>query len=188
MTDGHSAEKSCGSQPLGIEAPSRSWGIDRLTDYVRLQYRTIVRREGTLAAIYWRLGQGLSLARETFTHGQWGPFLLSQGIDKTRASKARSIYEAFGSAEELKGMSVADAYEARCRKLRNQESVPADLAAELPVRFNKALVKVEDDAMRVFENTTQWTRLEKQELLEALRHTIACLQEHAKQLETEIGA
>jgi hypothetical protein len=181
------AKKSCGPQLSTDEPPSRTWDFDRLSTYAKRQCELIVKSETTLAPYYWRLGQALALARETLNRGQWGQFLTSLGIEKTRSSKARTIYQAYGTVDEVEGMSVEQAYEARRRNSQDAEAVAAEDKAVMPVRFCKALAKVEKSAVAAFECVSELTKSEKQELLDNLRQTIACLQGHAKRLEGEIA-
>lgn len=179
--------KSCTPQHLS-EMPSQSWGVERLVEYARLQHDEILKREKSLAPCYWRLGHALSLARKNFDHGQWSQYLASLGIHKTRASRARTIYEAFVTVDEVKDMSVEDAYEARRHRLQGHQSVQVDVEAVRVVKFIKALAKIERGAAQVLDCGLQMTRAEKEELRKNLCQTIACLQEQLTRLEDELEA
>ncbi|MEQ8786071.1 MAG: hypothetical protein RIC55_07215 [Pirellulaceae bacterium] len=115
------SEKSCGPQPLADELPADVWTLDRLGEFAAIEHRAIVHDEITLAPRYWRLGLALHLARKLIRHGMWQHFLRAHGIDKTRASKARAIYGAFESADELDGLTVEEAYSRR-RRPRNRHA------------------------------------------------------------------
>lgn len=110
-------EKSFEPQLLPAGPPTAEWGVEQLGVYAQLQHRIIVDGETSLAAVYWRLGHALGLARKDFSRGQWQGYLKKLGIDKTRASKARAIYRTFKEEEQVRGLSVDEAYGRRKRKL-----------------------------------------------------------------------
>jgi hypothetical protein len=58
----------------------------------------------------------LAPARKAFGRGQWGRYLEETGIDKNRASKARTIYRTFAVEEDLAGLTLGEAYAKRQRK------------------------------------------------------------------------
>ena len=180
------AKKSCGPQLSDNDLPSHDWDVDRLGDYAKRQYQVILKCEQTLAPYYWRLGQALSLARKNFNRGQWGQYLVSFGIDKTRSSKACAIFGAFPTSEAVESMSVEEAYQARRSQVREKASVEDE--AVLPVKLGKVLTKMERVAGQVFDNVAQLTRVEKEELLKNVRQAIACLQARADQLKDAIEA
>ena len=117
--------KSCDPQ-LSADLPDATWGVEQLGQYAQAQERSIVEGECSLTALYWRMGNALELARHQFTQGQWGCFLSSLAIHKTRASKARAIYRTFASEAELAQLSVQAAYEQRERR-----AVPAVATARV---------------------------------------------------------
>lgn len=176
--------KSCGPQDLAEEQPSHSWPVERLGAYAQEQYSVIMTAERTLAPRYWRLGNALALARKNFGHGQWRPYLESLGIDPTRASKACAIFNAFSTAEDLESKTVEEAYEAR--RPRAEEITVVDPDDGLPLKLNSALTKLERFAEETLAAATGLSLVEKQELLESLRHTASCLQQHIGRLEREI--
>jgi hypothetical protein len=114
-------EKSFDPQLLPEGEPNPEWGIEQLGVYSQLQHRTIVAGEKSLTSAYWRLGQALDLALKNLPRGHRGKYLKRLGIDKTRASKARAIARTFGSEEEVRDLSVDDAYAQRRQKKQQQE-------------------------------------------------------------------
>lgn len=186
MESSSTADKSCGPQLFDPNEPSKKWGIKRLSDYAREQHAAIVKKERLLTPFYWRLGHALELARPDFNHGQWARFLKSQRIEKTRASKARAIYQAFGSAEEVARMSVEAAYKASRAKSSQQKTNQPTESGGLPAKLGKALTTVDSVAAKVMVNVADLPRPEKQALLDNLRQTISRLQDHVRHLEMEI--
>jgi hypothetical protein len=183
MARKNTVPKSCGPQLLTAESPSHDWDVDRLGAYAQQQYQAIVEGERTLAPSYWRLGQALTLARKNFDYGQWGRYLATLGIDKTRSSKACTIYKNFASIAELENTSVEEAWKAR----PGRDQQPADDATDEPpvaaVRLGKALARLETAAMSALQNAGSLPHDEKQELLKSLRATIARLQQQVESLE-----
>jgi hypothetical protein len=111
--------KGCGPKPLAEVETCASWSIDRITDFVVEQNDGIDERERRLTPCYWRLGMALSHARKYFNRGQWGQYLKSLNIDKTRASKSQAIFRTFKSEDDVDGLTVEQAYSQRertCRK------------------------------------------------------------------------
>lgn len=135
MTNAIKLAESCGSQLLVDEQPSHDWDVDKLGEFAKKQHRLIVDGEQELVPAYWRLGQALSLARKQFARGQWGKYLDELGIHKTRASKARAIFRAFRSLNDVEGQSVEEAYACRSRR---QEQAPR-AAKRKPKGKGKAL-------------------------------------------------
>ncbi len=126
--------KSCSVQPL-TELPSRSWGLERLTEFACEQHAQLVAGERQTAPVYWRLGMALYLIRENFTHGQWTTYLESHEIEKTRAARARAIFRTFSSENGVQGLTVQEAYDqrARCEKATSgvRPSSPRSQSTEL---------------------------------------------------------
>jgi hypothetical protein len=115
MDDPSDSITSCVVQPLASE-PDATWGIERSGEYAREQDQAIVASEQALTASYWRLGLALELARKTFSHAQWGRYLQSLGIDKTRASRARAIHRTFAAESDTADLTVKQACDRRERK------------------------------------------------------------------------
>ncbi|MBL9084763.1 MAG: hypothetical protein JNK76_23360 [Planctomycetales bacterium] len=176
--------KSCDSQPLNDQMPSRDWDLERLSAYARYQHGEIERHEGTLSAYYWRLGNALTLARKNFAHGQWESYLRELKIDKTRSSKACAIFRSFASAADVADMSVEDAYAAR--RAEKEPKTDDQRVAELPVKFAGALGRVEKAAERTLAVVDDWSAGEKQEMLKRIEHAIKRLEEHALRLRQEL--
>lgn len=135
MTNAIKLAESCGPQHLDEEQPSRTWGLEKLGEFAQRQQRRIVDGEQALTLVYWLLGQALDWARQQLTRGQWGAYLAELGIDKTRASKARAIFRAFRSLNDVEGQSVEEAYACRSRR---QEQAPR-AAKRKPKGKGKAL-------------------------------------------------
>ena len=108
--------KSCDPQHLS-SMPSHGWTMSALTSRAQEEYAAIKNQESCLAGLYWRLGQALDLIRKKFEYGSWATQLVTIGIDKTRAAKARAIFQAHSSEEDVSGMTVDEAYAARRRKV-----------------------------------------------------------------------
>jgi hypothetical protein len=109
-------EKSCVQNLLHRVTPTTDWPLNELADLAQSLHQAISRRERSVAGLYWRLGQALSLARPGFPHGQWGEFLTSLQIRKPRAAKAVAIFHAFATAEAVAALTVDAAYAQRKRK------------------------------------------------------------------------
>jgi hypothetical protein len=101
--------KSCEPQHLD-DGPNPGNSPDDLGEWASSYHEQIVEGERSLAALYWKLGKALELARKHFTRGQWEKYLAKWKIDKTRASKARKIYGAFQNVEQVQKLSVEKAY------------------------------------------------------------------------------
>lgn len=121
-TDSTVAE-SCETQVLSDGAPSEAWALPQLTQFATQQYQAIVAAEKPLAVLYFRLGKALAMARQKYKHGSWGKFLVSLGIDKTRASKAVAIYRTCNGEENVASLTVEKAYAQRERKNRRKPPV-----------------------------------------------------------------
>lgn len=112
-------EKSFGAKLFSPEAPDHSWGVEELGAYAKAQHAAIVQGEQSLTRLYWSLGNALELARRQFDRGQWGKYLASLGLNKTRVSKARAIFRRFASPEAIGDLGVEEAY---AERQRHQES------------------------------------------------------------------
>jgi hypothetical protein len=186
MADLTTGEKGCGPQPSDNDLPSHSWTIDQLTAYAKREYGTILTNERTVAPSYWRLGCALNIARKNFSQGQWGQYLASLDIDKTRASKARSIFGTFSTVDEVEGRTVEEAYAARRQDAPTKSSTPTDEQSELSVHFARILAKVEKNADRLFEGVAELTLPEKLELRKTLQQTLARLRAQLQQLDASL--
>lgn len=136
MTESAAELKSCDPQLIDADAPSRGWGLDRLSAAAVDAYRKLLGDERFLTQRYWRLGQLLCLARKEFHRGQWEPYLNQLEIDKTRATKAMRIYETFATEQATTELTVAEAYDRRQRRPRTlrptAQAAIADTEAEAP--------------------------------------------------------
>jgi hypothetical protein len=121
-------EKSFDPKLLPDGDPTSEWGIEQLGAYAQLQHRQILDGEKSLSPCYWRLGQALELALKNLPRGHRGKYLEQLRIDKARASKARAIARTFEKAEEVRDLSVEEAYSRRQRKQRKgpQEDAQPD--------------------------------------------------------------
>lgn len=109
-------EKSFVAKLFSPEEPDHSWGVEELGAYAKAQHEAIVHGEQSLTHLYWRLGNALELARRQFDRGQWGKYLESLGLNKTRVSKARAIFRRFGTPEAVGDLGVEEAYAERHRR------------------------------------------------------------------------
>ncbi|MBI1247738.1 hypothetical protein GC197_07790 [bacterium] len=100
------------------DQPNEAWDVERLGAFAQARHQEIDTDEQSLARAYWQLGLALNLARRQFSQGQWAKFLNEQGIDKTRASKARAIQRSFDTENSVEGLSIQEAYRKRKRKSR----------------------------------------------------------------------
>lgn len=109
-------EKSFVAKLFSSEEPDHSWGVEELGAYAKDQHEAIIHGEQSLTHLYWRLGNALELARRQFDRGQWGKYLESLGLNKTRVSKARAIFRRFGTPEAIGDLGVEEAYAERHRR------------------------------------------------------------------------
>lgn len=110
MDEANCDDKSCGPQLFISSEPNVEWGVNQLGAVAMAQHQQIVESERHLAVAYWRLGQTLDLAKKNFNYGQWEGFLKTWKIDKTRASRARAIFRTFGGEEQVRSLTVEQAY------------------------------------------------------------------------------
>ena len=175
-------QKSCGPQLFDKTLPAHDWPLEELTEFAQREYRKIVDDEKTLALAYWRLGNALTVARKQLGRGRWGHFLKSLPIDKTRSSKACAVFRAFSSPEQLKELTVEQAYKARRQHHKKQEPVAGAAAAEAAVLFAKSLTKSDQAAAEAIQLAEQLTSEEKREFWEQVVRAIARLQAIESQL------
>lgn len=185
MRDKEDVEKSCDPQPFDHQLPAHNWTLDQLGEYAQHEYQSILAGERTLAPAYWRLGNGLTLARKQLGRGHWGPYLKSLGIDTTRSSKACTIFRRFPSPDSLLDLTVDEAYEARRTPSSNQEASTADAANVVNV-FAKSLAKIEKVGAKALDVSPQLNPEEKRELLKQIRQMIARLQDMQRELKRNL--
>jgi hypothetical protein len=150
MTTAMSATKSCDPQPLPEGDPTPKWTPEQLGQYARDKHQVIARDEKPLASLYWKLGLALTLARKKHKHNQWGSYLKSLEIDKTRASKAQAIYRANHDEKEVATMSVAVAYARRKRKnVKKQKTESSEMSDKS--QFREFLKSISLDAERFYD-------------------------------------
>jgi hypothetical protein len=123
-------EKSFVAKLFSPEEPDHSWGVEELGAYAKAQHEAIVHGEQSLTHLYWRLGNALELARRQFDRGQWGKYLESLGLNKTRVSKARAIFRRFGTPEAIGDLGVEEAYAERQRRQVHARSRPKSPGAD----------------------------------------------------------
>jgi len=124
------SEKSFVAKLFSPEEPDHSWGVEELGAYAKAQHEAIVHGEQSLTHLYWRLGNALELARRQFDRGQWGKYLESLGLNKTRVSKARAIFRRFGTPEAIGDLGVEEAYAERQRRQVHARSRPKSPGAD----------------------------------------------------------
>jgi hypothetical protein len=181
MKPGISATKSCEPQQLVGGEPAHDWGVENLGRYCQAQHETIVSGEKELTPVYWRLGLALNLARKHFNYGQWAKYLASLGIEKTRASKARTIFRSFSTAEKTVGLSVEVAYAQRRRKHEGRGR-----ATSCRKTCDASLDDVRRDLERLINDAQFVTPSEGRELLNTTQELICRLQEFERNLLQQI--
>jgi hypothetical protein len=165
-----------------MEPLSHGTSLVELTALAAKARDAIAECEKTATPHYWRLGQILMLARKHVARGSWADFLAMLRIEKTRASKARAIFRAFGTAEQTADLSVADAYEQRVRSPHGQQrrqSVP-EARSEVPtpaVTLPRWIFTVAQDAVRLRDEIEFLNAEEIETVLSATQQAIALLTE-----------
>lgn len=183
--------KRCGPQLFVDGEPSNEWGLDELNAYVQIQHRQILDGERLLTPTYWRLGHALVLAKKAFKHGKWSQHLKDLGIDKTRASKARAIFQAFDNVEDVAQLTVEEAYTQRKRKqaAKTDEGSDGDAPPKQDVRqLRKSIGKIAERTGTVIDDAAFVERKEAVILIPAVRKAIRQLQELLGFLEEQAAA
>lgn len=190
MKDETDNGKSCDPQLFANGEPSNEWGLEELGVYAKMQYDHILSGEKLLTPAYWRLGHALELAKQAFRHGKWAQYLKDRGIDKTRASKARSIYRTFDRPEEVAELTIEEAYAKRQRQ-RSQSAEPKDGSAHAPKdvqRLRKSISSISKRTGDVIHDAAFAEPGEAVILIPAVRKAISELQELLKCLEQQAGS
>ena len=183
MKAGTSGTQSCGPQLLNAGEPSHSWGVDELGQYCQIQHETIISGEKELTPVYWRLGLALNLARKHFCRGQWGPYLASLNIEKTRACKARTIFRTFPTAEQTAGMSVEEAYGKRKRRQKRQRSKLSSDAMSTESALGSCLDYIRRELECVIDEARSVTPNAARAILQPTQGLICRLQEFERHLQ-----
>jgi hypothetical protein len=179
---------SCGPQPFADE-PSHGWDLDRLGKFLQEQHLAIVEGEKQLAPVYWRMGQASNLARKHFSRGQWGRYLESLNIHKTRAARAQAIFRTFSADSELGGLSVEEAYESRTRRHRPQCDNKRRMgkgkrrAGDKPFSLRAVLQRLSQNAESLAKQPIVTDPAVIRRLLPCLDEVIGCLEELRQQLD-----
>jgi len=182
MDDQQAQEKSCGLQLL-TDQPSHSWDLDQLSRYAQEQHQMIVDGEKRLAPTYWRLGQALSLARKQFHRGQWDKFLKSLDIERTRAARARAIFNTFSTAQEVEGKSVEEAYGRRTRRQKNTAPDASSKSRKCKGALRTFLNRVPNEAEALVDVAAHTEPTEARRLLVAVEKAIQRLEQIRDQLQ-----
>lgn len=185
------ADKSCGPQLFGGGEPNSEWGLDELNTYAQMQYRQILDGEKLLAPAYWRLGHTLVLDKKAFKHGKWSQHLKDLGIDKTRASKARAIFQAFDKVEDVATLTVDEAYAQRKRKQAAEKEEDANGGARPKQdvqRLRKSVSNIAERTETAIQDAAFVVPKEAVILIPAVRKAIRQLQELLKFLEEQAAA
>ncbi len=180
-------DESCGPQLLPDGEPSSEWGLDQLSVYAQLQHRQIVDGEKSLAPSYWRLGHALTLAKKDLNRGQWSQYLKDLGIDKTRASKARAIFQAFDKVEDVATLTVDDAYAQRKRKqaAEREEDAGGVQPRQDVQRLRRSVSKIVERTETAIDDAAFVVPKEAVILIPAVRKAIDKLQELLNYLEEQ---
>jgi hypothetical protein len=108
-------DKSCTPQHFTSGCPTNEWTPEQLSTYAQAQHEAILDGERHLTVAYWRLGMALNLLRRNYNYGQWARLLTALSIEKTKASRARTIARSFGRENDLAGLTVKQALDRRAK-------------------------------------------------------------------------
>ena len=100
-------------------------GDKSLISYARKKNQDINQEGYHLSCLYRELGIALNRLKEMpkyGAHGEWEKSLATWGIDRTRATKAMAIADAYGKPEQLQGMSVEKAYKRGAEAKREEKA------------------------------------------------------------------
>jgi hypothetical protein len=178
--------KSCVPQLFDNAEPGQDWSLDELSNYARIQYREILDGEKSQVQIYWRLGAALVLAKKAFKHGKWSQHLKELGIERTRASRARAIYQTFPEVEDTAGLTVAEAYDRRGRKQPSADSVDSSRQGQETRRLRKSVRLIGRKAKDLVQTSAATESQEAVILIPAVRKAIHQLQEFLDHLEQQV--
>ena len=118
--------RNVSARNISTTEPDHTWGLEDLGEHAHCKHEEIVQCEKTLAPAYHGLGQVLELARKQVNRGQWEVFLVTYGIDRVRACRARTIFRTFSSAKEVSGLTVQEAYEKRQKRQVHRRTSEAE--------------------------------------------------------------
>ncbi len=129
------------------------------------------------------------LAKKSLNHGHWKQYLKKLGIDKTRASKARAIYNAFPELEQVTGLTVEEAYGQRSGKQQGSaaDSPRVDTMEQQTQRMRKSITKIAKQAGDAIHDAAFAGPEEATILIPAVRKAIVELQELLQHLETQVS-
>lgn len=184
MFDVSDVSGSCGSQP----APTKDWSVDQLGGFAQAQHQIIDDGERYLTPAYWRLGQSLHFARKRVKDA-WGEFLNTWCIDKTRASKARAIFETFKDPEQVSEMSVEQAYDKRKKRVvRPSNERTTKTRFEHPPTLREFFTEIRKWAGLLLMKAAATSGNKAQELLPEISEAIAELKRLEETIERRIIA
>lgn len=174
-------EQGCGEQPFEAQL-SHATPLERLSALAAEVHTKITEGEKSATPNYWQLGRILQLARKQVPRGTWAAYLATLGIEKTRASKARAIFQAFSTANALVGLSVAAAYERRSRSPlagKRRSRAAEEVTATRPVNITLPhwVYSLESDAERLRDEVQFLTPTELASLLHMIGRAAILLTE-----------
>jgi len=169
-------EQGCGPQPFE-EQLSHTTPLARLSALAAEVHTALTACEKTATPHYWQLGRILTLARKQMPRGEWANYLATLGIEKTRASKARTIFRTFSTAAAAVGLSVAEAYERRSRSPcgKSRLSTSAEITVPTQVTLPHWVDTVARDAERLLDEVEFLTPSERLTLLIAIGRAASVL-------------
>lgn len=180
-------ENVCGPQPNVEYEPSHSTPLERLNALATSEHDALVTGERAATSHYWRLGRVLDLARKKVSRGDWANYLKTLGIEKTRASKAKTIYRTFSTVDKVADLSVAQAYEHRVRSPRVKKAENSTSEADRSARTVSLPHWVQtfaDDAERLRDEAEFLTEQEARIVLSVLAQAVDLLVELQATLRT----
>ncbi len=178
--------ESCVPQDSSHATPAKQTTLNELRQQLQVVYGQIQEAEYRLSIMYWRLGRLLELARAHFKYGEWNGFLDSQGVDYSRASRARAIYRSFGAEAQVAEMTVDQAYSCRVRRTSRQRA--SNAAVPCANTVGALLQTITDDARSLAVECRSFTIDEAENALPQIDAVIDLLNELRQSLVTQVDS
>lgn len=121
--------------------PSGDWSRQELSDRAVLENQQITDREKD-ASHYWLLGKALLFIGADLDYGPWKQWCREAGIERTRWYRATLLARAFGSPDELAGLSIRGAT-ALARELLGIETRQTPLEARHQRRLRTTVARLQ---------------------------------------------
>lgn len=97
--------------PLSEPDPDSSWSLEQLKPRITQENNSVESYRRKTAIHTYRLGRLLTLAKSQIPHGEWAKFLEEMGISIATDNRARTLFDLIDSEDELKGLTITEAYE-----------------------------------------------------------------------------